>query len=454
MGKGREFYESAKRKLTGTLAAARRKNAEFREKKEEKQAKTAEFWADPENIARLDRYDLFARGLIHKYEENKKSNRFRKVAIGWGSGAALAGTVYGMSGAYSGIKKTANTFIQEAEAGRTVLKKAQQLTPFSDRATIERSLNANREYLNSLGTTLQQYETNLTSTEQRLEDIGTAVGEIGRLVQQAPGYNSEVVQKLRGLKDKVAGTVAEVVTGKDQSWRTSPEYHTNYTALQKLLADAIAKKGKANEKIGEILTRMDTLSVQEKKQLANQRGELEQLMQNYNAYADLMKNAGKLAPTDIQGANRQYQSVLQQAENIKVVTPEYRDLGGLIALGIGAIAAFYAGKGTYKLFGGLIPHARFDTRKASKDYLEGRRVEHIQPEGRKEGGLEGRTHHVESILVLLAAIVLITSGIRVSGMVIAQETLQSNSSLYIPLIISLLFAAIYITVKMYKANKK
>jgi len=451
MGKGKEFYDSARQTIGKSTAKVKGYFAKSHESKENRE----ELFNTPEMRERLGEYAEFADHLGHKYKAAFKSDDKRRRRNVAGTIGAAGGALAYKETFHETVKGWANTFYNDAMALKDLVKTAENLVPGGEQKQIRDYLNAHQGLADSLGQTARQYQTNISSMKTTLRDLKIAADDLGRIAQNAPGYDSNVVKKLTKLRNKILSEMSEKVTGKDQSDRLSQEYEMHYNALNGLLNDAVNKKGKANENIADIVNHAELLESSGQQLLQREQKEMEKFMSKYNAYTKLIEDFGKLDTGEIRTKGPKYQELIKTAEANDLTLPHYQDVGTMISIGTGLLAAYVTGKTSARWLNWMVPSRKFNGEKEAYKYLENRFAQE-EPKSRKKSDLESKAESSPwsgpEIVILAISLMIIIAGesANMTGLAVSGNSeIVTNLSLLVASF-SLLFLSI---TKIYKIAK-
>ena len=412
------------------------------------------YFTTPEGKAELKEYEAFAESLGRKYKTGlKEADRKRRRRITGLAGAAVGAGIY--AGAlHKTVKGWTNTIYNDAIALKDLVETASSLSPNSNRAQIRNYLKNHEALANSVGESLKEYEKSISSLSNTLRDVRTIAEDIGRISANAPGYNTQAIQDLTNIRNKIVQKMSELVTGRDQSVRISEEYKANFNRLNALLTKAVAEKKITNEKVSDILNSVDSLSDSGEEMLEGQKEELRRLSERYNTYNQLIEDFQNLPESEIKSNGQRYQELIRAAEKNDLKIPQYHDIGSMVSIGTGLLAAYVFGKTSARWLSWLVPRKKFDPRKEARMHLEKRQRD-------LEARAEEEPWNGPIIIILFISLLFLSLSFNTNptGFIVSESSSSNLANSLIYIICSLtifiiIFTKVYNSKKSNKIKKK
>ena len=274
---------------------------------------------------------------VETWKKKQAKEKRINAAIGITAPAISGAAAYKFLGKEA---RKAGEFIGETIDAVKVAKRL--LTPDSKSAEVENYIkrinpDTAEAYLSSRN---ESYLSKLEDSTRLLLDSG------GRASENFPGSTSKPVKGLRDLKGRIIESTAFWREKEETETRNTEQYQENYNHLAAIRFSAINKLRQINK---EIEGYCDKLSINEARGIKIAEKELnllEKMAKEYNAMAGIAQGSTELSVQEInQGIeSQQYTSIISEAKEYGIKTPNYQMWGdrGIIATTI--IAAYLGNK--------------------------------------------------------------------------------------------------------------
>lgn len=293
----------------------------------------------------------------------------------------------------------------------------------------------------------QRYANNVNSRVRALQEAQQAYDSIARISSSTPGYETKFIQNITALRNKLQEGMTTVTQGRENAQiRNNPQYEQNWVRLVDLTSKALEAKNLGKAELKELTDRIGNHLKETGRTTDRELKIVEKQMQEISKYSDLISQARKLTPREIQGATEAYNSVVGTARGYglregRPLTERAIDYGtdasiGLVLAAYAAKLGSYLGKGAYKV----------------RDLMTGgRKAREARAINEAKSGLETKV----GIFFVVSFLSILLFRFSITGNVVST-TFDSRNILWAGIVISILILVLGIMLlrNIYKRSKR